>query len=57
MNKIAVLDKQIKQDIRAILDYLWHDEEKHYSECKYPKDHIFCVIKRLTKAIKHEPRF
>lgn len=48
-------DKQIKQDVKAVLDYLWQDEERHYQECGgYPKKHIFHVLKRLAKNIGYE---
>ena len=45
--------KVIKEDIKALINYLWHDESKHYSE--YPrKDHIFLVLKRLAREIDHK---
>ena len=49
-----MLDEQIRKDIRIILDYLWHDEEKHYFESEYSKNHIFRIMKRLAKIIKYE---
>jgi len=45
---------QEKEDVKIILDYLWHDEEKHYFESEYSKKHIFLVMKRLAKVIKYE---
>jgi len=49
-----MLDEKIKQDIEVILDYLWHDEERHYQESGYSKKHIFRVVKRLAKTVKYE---
>jgi hypothetical protein len=48
------MDKQIKKDIRIILEYLWHDEEKHYQESLPCKDHIFVVLRRLAKRIGYQ---
>ncbi len=50
-----MLDEQIRKDIRIMLDFLWHDEERHYRESEYDKTHIFRVMKRLAKVIKYEP--
>lgn len=49
-----MLAQQIKNDLMAVLDYLWRDEKKHYSESKYRKNHIFLVLKRLTKSVNYE---
>ncbi len=49
-----MLDKQIKRDIKIVLDYLWHDEERHYLESGYCKKHIFRVLKRLSEVVKDE---
>lgn len=46
--------KHIEKDLKVVLEYLWRDEKKNYSECKYPKNHIFYVLKRLAKTIKYE---
>ncbi|MBL7197641.1 MAG: hypothetical protein ISS47_06045 [Candidatus Omnitrophica bacterium] len=45
-----VLDKQTKQDIKVVLDYLWYDEERHYLESGHSKKHIFRVLKRLANV-------
>lgn len=37
----------IKEEIEKILDYVYEDEERHYSESDKPKDHIFNTIKRV----------
>lgn len=47
-------DNKIKGDIKIILEYLWHDEERNYAECGYSRKHIFCVMKRLAKVIDYE---
>ena len=36
-------------DISKVIDYLWHDEERHYEESmpSERRGHIFTVLKRL----------
>lgn len=34
-------------DIRAIVEYLWQNEEKNWMERGCPDDHIFHVLRRL----------
>ena len=46
------LPPKVKQDIKTVVDYLWRDEERHYLESGYVKDHIFRVLKRLAMAVK-----
>lgn len=43
------LNKQTKQDIKSVLNYLWRDEERHYRESEYDRKHIFRVLKRLAR--------
>ena len=60
MKKGYMINEQVKQNIKIVLDYLWHDEEKHYQELGgFPKEHIFRVLKKLAKDVghKHESRF
>ena len=45
--------EQVEKDLKAVLEYLWHDEKRHYSEGGYRKNHIFRVLKRLAKAVKY----
>ena len=48
-------DKKMEQDVSIVLEYLWHDEERHYQECeKDTKGHIFLVLKRLAKNIGYK---
>lgn len=54
MKKDNILAQQTKDDLKIVLDYLWRDEKKHYSESKYRKNHIFLVLKRLAKPIEYE---
>ncbi|GEM_PF-1714619 len=46
-------DEQMAEDIKAVLDYLWKDEQKHYQEnpCK---EHIYSVLRRLAKRIGYK---
>ena len=46
--------EHVEKDLKIVLEYLWRDEERNYSESRYPKNHIFCVLKKLAKAIKYE---
>jgi len=46
--------EQAEKDLKVVLEYLWHDEERSYSETGYRKNHIFRVLKRLAKTIKYE---
>jgi len=49
-----MVDNKTKKDIRIVLEYLWRDEKRHYAEWGYTRNHIFCVLKRLAKAVKYE---
>lgn len=44
--------KQMRQDIEAVLNYLWHEEKKDYC-CNRSRKHIYLVLKRLAKEIKY----
>lgn len=46
-----ILTEEQKKDIQTLVEYLYEDEKSHYIEWRYPKDHIFRVIKRLSKMI------
>ena len=46
--------KRLREDIISVVDYLWHDEEKHYEEVDRPRNHIFMVLKRLAKEIGYK---
>ncbi len=46
--------EHVEKDLKIVLEYLWRDEERNYSEGRYLKNHIFCVLKRLAKAVKYE---
>lgn len=45
-----LLTEEQKADINAVVDYLWVDECKHFSECNYPKKHIYRILKRLKSS-------
>ena len=44
-----ILTEEQKKDIQTLVEYLYEEEKRHYTEWRYPKDHIFRVIKRLSK--------
>jgi hypothetical protein len=46
-----MLDNKLKEDIKTVVEYLWHDEQKHY-DADPTNDHIFLCLKRLAKTIK-----
>ncbi len=39
-----------KADIKAMVDYLWEDEHKHFQELHYPKEHIYRIIKCMRSS-------
>lgn len=41
-----------KADIKAVVDYLWEDEHKHFQEGHYPKKHIYRILKRIESSYK-----
>lgn len=47
-----LLTEEHKADIKAVVDYLWEDEHKHFQESYYSKGHIFSVLKRLKSFCK-----
>ena len=51
-----MMNEQIESDIKTVLDYCWHDEERSWLESGEDcEEHIFYVLRRLAKAIKYEP--
>ena len=46
-------DKQTVEDIKAVLDYLWKDEEGHYAGWR-ARTHIFVTLRRLAKKVGYE---
>jgi hypothetical protein len=49
------VSKELKGDLSRLLDYLWQDEQKHYTGGP-SKDHIYLVMRRLAKRIRYEQR-
>ena len=47
------MDQHAKNNLKIVLDYLWQDERKHYSETR-PKDQIYLVLKRLAGKCGYE---
>ncbi len=45
-----LLTEEQKIDIKAVVDYLWEDEHKHFQEWHYPKKHIYRILKRLKSS-------
>lgn len=43
-----IINSSLRADISKIIEYLWHDEEKHFEENDKPRNHIFKVLKRLA---------
>lgn len=44
--------KNVKRNIKEVVEYLWKDEKKHYQESEKPKDHIFLKLKAIKKELK-----
>lgn len=47
-----LLSKDNANDIKAVVEYLWKDEEKHFEESDDKSNHIFLVLQRLKELIK-----
>lgn len=45
-----LLTEEQKADIKAVVDYLWEDERKHFQELHYSKNHIFRKLKHLKSS-------
>jgi hypothetical protein len=45
------MDKQLKTDMMAILDYMWEDEKKHWREGNWSEQHIFVTMRRVKKKL------
>lgn len=45
-----LLTEEQKADIKAVVDYLWEDEHKHFQEEHYPQNHIYRILKRLKSS-------
>jgi len=44
---------KLKKDLAILLDYLWHDEKRHYNE-GLTRKHIFMTMKRLARGIGYK---
>jgi len=45
-----LLTEEQKADIKAVVDYLWENEYKHFQKSHYPKEHICRILKRLKSS-------
>lgn len=45
-----IITDDFKQNLNKLIDYLWHDEKKHYSE-NPDENHIFITLEILSKNI------
>ena len=53
MDKLTKEQQQkLIKSIEEVIDYLWIDEKKHYSENEKPKVHIYKTLKTIKKLIK-----
>ncbi len=43
-----MMTNQEKEDLKIVLEYLWHDEQRYYQESPC-KNHIYTVLRRLAK--------
>ena len=53
---MTIKSKKLKADLVKVVDYLWHDEQKHYMGCP-SKYHIYVTIRRIAKAVRYKPSF
>ena len=42
-----MLDQQTRDDMQAVVNYLYYDEGKDWEHSDEPQDHIFCHVRRL----------
>ncbi len=53
MDKLTKEQQQkLIKSIEEVIDYLWIDEKKHYSENEKHKVHIYKTLKTIKKLIK-----
>lgn len=45
-------EQYFKDDLRKLIDYVYHEEKKHYIGCP-SRHHIYVVIRRLAKYIQY----
>lgn len=48
-----IIDNQIANNLKTLIDYMWDDEQNHfeeYDEVK-PKDHIYLKLKKLKRFV------
>jgi hypothetical protein len=50
------MDAQIRKSLRAVVSYLYDDEEQDYQEQDHPADHIFVHVKRLREFLDSTKR-
>lgn len=43
--------KEIKKDIKKVVNIYWNDEERHYEENDKPRGHVFNSLKRLKEVV------
>jgi hypothetical protein len=43
---------KLMKDITVLCDYLEVDEKKHYEESGWPRNHIWCYVKRIKQWLK-----
>jgi len=46
--------EQLLQDITAVVEMYWADEQRHWEESDMPKEHIFNALNRLNTFIAKE---
>lgn len=46
------MDEQILDDIKAVVSYLYKDEQKNFEELDRPDEHIFHSLMRLERWIE-----
>ncbi len=40
-----------REALGKVIEYLWHDEERHFAETEEPDDHIFRSVEALADAL------
>ncbi len=48
-----IKDHYFHNDLKKLLDYVYHDEQLHYIGCP-SRNHIYLIIRRLAKHIGYK---
>ena len=47
----SILQPEILEEVKSVIQYLWESEEKHWEESGCPDKHIFQILKRSQNNV------